>query len=98
VDELFRDFLGAAKGPCEKMDEVGLDTVVKAERRFLEGSRGREVEHLRWLETEFVERGRLGEKTGDVLIVRKGKDDKKAIVESASQKVWKDYAVDLSGS
>ncbi|KUJ08133.1 putative 3-hydroxyacyl-CoA dehydrogenase, partial [Mollisia scopiformis] len=71
IDELFRDFFGAKQGVCEKMDEIGLDTIAKVEGRFLdERERRNETDlwrgrgHLRWLEREFVEKGWLGEKSG----------------------------------
>lgn len=68
IDELFRDFFGAKQGICEKMDEIGLDTIAMVEKKFLDEKemrnetdlwRGRG--HLRWLEREFVEKGKLGE-------------------------------------
>ncbi|KAK3987606.1 hypothetical protein QBC44DRAFT_331225 [Cladorrhinum sp. PSN332] len=63
VDTLWRDFFHAEKGPCERMDEVGLDTIAMVEKGFLErkpelGS-GRAIE---WLETNYVKKGKLGEK------------------------------------
>jgi 3-hydroxyacyl-CoA dehydrogenase len=115
VDELFRDFFGAEKGICEKMDEVGLDTVVKVERKFLEDKETRdetrlwrEHKHLNWLEREFVEKGRLGDKSGGGLLARneevveqeKKKEEKKIQDlddELPAQKTWQIHAVDLSG-
>lgn len=68
LDALFRDFFHAEKGPCERMDEVGLDTVAIVEQHNLErdpslGS----APLLRWLRENYIEKGRLGEKTGDGL-------------------------------
>ncbi|PVH78331.1 3-hydroxyacyl-CoA dehydrogenase, partial [Cadophora sp. DSE1049] len=78
VDILFRDFFGAEKGPCEMMDEVGLDTVVRSERSRLPNMRegdgfwgARGEEYVEWLDREFVRRGKLGVKSGEGLIVRK---------------------------
>lgn len=73
VDELFRDFFGARQGPCEKMDEIGLDNIAKVERHYLADARvrGVGVEHLKWLEREFVEKDRLGNKTGEGLTTKK---------------------------
>jgi 3-hydroxyacyl-CoA dehydrogenase len=115
VDELFRDFFGAEKGICEKMDEIGLDTVAKVEMKFLEDKETRdetrlwrEHKHLNWLEREFVEKGRLGDKTGGGLLARdeevveqeKKKEEKKIQDlddEFPAQKSWQIHAVDLSG-
>jgi 3-hydroxyacyl-CoA dehydrogenase len=68
VDALFRDFFHAEKGPCERMDEVGLDIVARVEQHHLErrpelGSAG----HLAWLKVNYVQQGKLGEKSGDGL-------------------------------
>ncbi|KAL2173392.1 3-hydroxyacyl-CoA dehydrogenase [Thermothelomyces heterothallicus CBS 202.75] len=68
VDALFRDFFHAEKGPCERMDEVGLDTVARVEQHNLERAPGLGSEGvLRWLRDNYVDKGRLGEKTGDGL-------------------------------
>ncbi len=68
LDALFRDFFHAEKGPCERMDEVGLDTVRRVELHSLAArpqlASWRQVE---WLGREYVDRGLLGEKTGDGL-------------------------------
>ena len=110
IDELFKDFFGAEKGICGKMDEVGLDTVAKTERHFLAGEMGEEEEeedgeelrrvpeYLRWLEREFVEKGKLGEKRGEGLIVEKVPVVKgNSRHETPGQEVWKEHSVDLSG-
>lgn len=63
IDALWRDFFHAEKGPCERMDEVGLDTIAMVEKHNLErkpelGS-GRAVD---WLLRNYVKLGKLGEK------------------------------------
>ncbi|KAE9376466.1 NAD(P)-binding protein [Stipitochalara longipes BDJ] len=111
IDTLFRDFFSSPVGPCEMMDKVGLDTVAKTERHFLAEERGEEgegmgwelegrvPEYLGWLEREFVRKERLGEKSGEGLLVgREMKDGKgEKVKESPAQEVWQEHAVDLSG-
>lgn len=75
VDALFRDFFHAEKGPCERMDEIGLDTVARVEQHDLE--RRPELVSgpaLEWLKREYVEKGKLGEKSGDGLFTREERD------------------------
>ncbi|KAL2257318.1 hypothetical protein VTK26DRAFT_340 [Humicola hyalothermophila] len=68
VDALFRDFFHAEKGPCERMDEIGLDTVARVEQHNLERRPGLGSEKaLEWLRKEYVDVGKLGEKSGDGL-------------------------------
>jgi len=75
VDALFRDFFHAEKGPCERMDEVGLDTVVRVEQHDLERSPGLGSEgSLRWLRENYVDVGKLGEKSGDGLFTEEERD------------------------
>ena len=101
IDELFRDFFGADKGPCEKMDEIGLDTVAAVERHFLDADEwrkgGKGWSHLRWLENNYVEQGKLGNKVGEGLVARRKKEAKPANIDGAAKEVWKDHSVDLSG-
>lgn len=115
IDELFKDFFGAKRGVCEMMDRVGLDTVAKTEEHFLQtgvepGHEGWEemgsknVDYLEWLNTEYVEKGKLGEKSGAGLVVngkwKKGDEivfTSKAEQERAAKATWKEHAVDLSG-
>jgi 3-hydroxyacyl-CoA dehydrogenase len=110
VDELFKDFFGADKGICEKMDEVGLDTVAAVEKHFLEDKETRdemrlwrEKRHLDWLEREFIEKGKLGHKSGEGLLGRRKeeveqmKKEEDAIDDLPAQKTWQIHAVDLSG-
>ncbi|PMD63550.1 3-hydroxyacyl-CoA dehydrogenase [Hyaloscypha bicolor E] len=108
IDTLFTDFFGAQKGPCAMMDAVGLDTVAKTERHFLAEERGEEGEvlglelegrvpgYLAWLEAEFVERGRVGEKSGEGLLVGKGGEEKGEGKHKPGEEVWQEHAVDLS--
>ncbi|GAB1319169.1 3-hydroxybutyryl-CoA dehydrogenase [Madurella fahalii] len=75
VDALFRDFFHAEKGPCERMDEVGLDTVARVEHHNLERNPGLGSEAaLAWLRKNYVEKGNLGEKTGDGLFTEQERD------------------------
>lgn len=75
VDALFRDFFHAEKGPCERMDEVGLDTVARVEQHNLERKPGLGSENaLEWLKKNFVAQGKLGEKSGDGLFTGEERD------------------------
>jgi 3-hydroxyacyl-CoA dehydrogenase len=75
VDALFRDFFHAEKGPCERMDEVGLDTVASVEQHDLERQPGLGSEGaLRWLREKYVDVGKLGEKSGDGLFTGEERD------------------------
>ncbi|KAF9873773.1 3-hydroxyacyl-CoA dehydrogenase [Colletotrichum karsti] len=80
IDALFRDFFHAEKGPCERMDEVGLDTVWEVERnRVNMGAVNPErADYTDWLEDNYISRGRLGEKTGDGLY---SKDERRLLVQ-----------------
>lgn len=75
VDALFRDFFHAEKGPCERMDEVGLDTVARIEQHNLERNPGLGSEAaLAWLKHNYVAQDKLGEKTGDGLFTMEERD------------------------
>jgi 3-hydroxyacyl-CoA dehydrogenase len=75
VDALFRDFFHAEKGPCERMDEVGLDTVARVEQHNLERKPGLGSEDaLAWLKKNYVAAGKLGEKSGDGLFTSEERD------------------------
>jgi 3-hydroxyacyl-CoA dehydrogenase len=75
VDALFRDFFHAEKGPCERMDEVGLDTVARVEQHNLERRPGLGSETtLKWLRENYVGLGKLGEKSGDGLFTGEERD------------------------
>ncbi|KAL2267090.1 hypothetical protein VTJ83DRAFT_4367 [Remersonia thermophila] len=68
IDALFCDFFHAEKGPCERMDEVGLDTVHRVEQHNLEKdpSLGSE-KSMKWLHDNYIQSWKLGEKSGDGL-------------------------------
>lgn len=71
VDALFRDFFHAEKGPCERMDEVGLDVVEKVEMHALEKRPEPGKQHvLRWLREGYLAKGKLGEKSGEGLFTK----------------------------
>lgn len=75
IDALFRDFFHSEKGPCERMDEVGLDTVARVEQHNLERKPGLGSEKaLAWLRREYVDKGNLGEKSGDGLFTGEERD------------------------
>jgi 3-hydroxyacyl-CoA dehydrogenase len=110
IDTLFTDFFNADTGPCGMMDAVGLDTVAKTERHFIAEERGEEGEgmglelegkvpgYLAWLEQEYVSQGRLGEKTGEGLLVTMEVGEEAANKEKkVGEEVWQEHAVDLSG-
>ncbi|KAK0743668.1 hypothetical protein B0T18DRAFT_188393 [Schizothecium vesticola] len=83
VDALFRDFFHAEKGPCQRMDEVGLDTVAMVEMHALELRTGAKPEMaglrvVEWLRRRYVDQNRLGEKTGDGLFTKEERDELKA--------------------
>ncbi|KAK0643354.1 hypothetical protein B0T16DRAFT_437945 [Cercophora newfieldiana] len=80
VDALFRDFFHAEKGPCERMDEVGLDTVAKVEMHSLETQPELGKRHgVEWLKGEYVNRGKLGESSGDGLFTKEEREELKAM-------------------
>lgn len=75
VDALFRDFFHAEKGPCERMDEVGLDTVARVEHHNLERNPGLKSQAaLSWLKKNYVDEEKLGEKSGDGLFTAEQRD------------------------
>lgn len=81
IDALFRDFFHAEKGPCERMDEVGLDIVANVEEHYIEkrpeiAKSGEKP--LEWLKKTYVDRGELGEKSGDGLYTLEEREALKA--------------------
>ncbi|KAJ5594772.1 uncharacterized protein N7459_000980 [Penicillium hispanicum] len=67
IDDMFKSWFKAAKGPCEMMDTVGLDTVYNIEvvygQELNVDPRARD-----WLKATFVDKGNLGAKTGKGLL------------------------------
>ncbi|KAK0619991.1 hypothetical protein B0T14DRAFT_546050 [Immersiella caudata] len=80
VDALYRDFFHAEKGPCERMDEVGLDTVVRVETHSMDKQPELGKRHaVAWLRGEYVNRGKLGESSGDELFTKEEREEPKAM-------------------
>ncbi|KAK4199936.1 putative mitochondrial precursor of Hydroxyacyl-coenzyme A dehydrogenase [Triangularia verruculosa] len=88
VDVLFRDFFHAEKGPCERMDEVGLDTVYNVAKHEAErkGNLGSD-EALKWLKQNYLDNGMKGEKTGHGLYTREQRQELK---EKHRLEKWKE--------
>ncbi|OAG02389.1 NAD(P)-binding protein, partial [Paraphaeosphaeria sporulosa] len=65
IDALWTDmFVRGQATPCRLMDQVGLDTVAFIEAHYV-AERGLDDEHtVRYLEREFIAKGRLGDKSG----------------------------------
>ncbi|OIW32807.1 NAD(P)-binding protein [Coniochaeta ligniaria NRRL 30616] len=77
VDALFRDFFHSEKGPCERMDEVGLDRVMEVEKMYVDERPGLGSDAVvEWLGKEYVSMGRVGEKgsSGDGLFTKEERD------------------------
>jgi len=82
IDALFRDFFHAEKGPCERMDEVGLDVVERVETHALEKKPEPGKQHvLRWLRENYLEQGKLGDKSGEGLFTKKEREGLKDLHE-----------------
>lgn len=64
IDILFKDWFAAERGPSEMMDQVGLDTVWNIEKNYVE-QRCLKHDSLDWLKREYVDKGRLGQKSGN---------------------------------
>ncbi|KAJ5561395.1 Dehydrogenase multihelical [Penicillium sp. DV-2018c] len=67
VDEMFRSFFEATKGPCQMMDTVGLDTVYNIEAVYTE-ARNLDTTAMDWLKKNYVDQGNLGAKGGKGLL------------------------------
>jgi 3-hydroxyacyl-CoA dehydrogenase len=67
IDALFKNFFHAEKGPCAKMDEVGLDTIAMIESHYLEARPEMSRVHLEWLMKGYVNGWALGDKTSSGL-------------------------------
>jgi 3-hydroxyacyl-CoA dehydrogenase len=63
IDKLFQIMFDTNRlGPCGQMDEVGLDTVAFIEDNYVQ-ERGIDPTARDWLQKNFVEKGKLGEKS-----------------------------------
>lgn len=93
VDALFRDFFHAEKGPCERMDEVGLDTIYRIEEHYLnmKGVSSDERKHLEWLERKYIAQGNLGEKSGDGLFTQEERNEHMARRKREKKKIVEEY-------
>ncbi|KAK5800086.1 hypothetical protein VI817_002298 [Penicillium citrinum] len=67
IDDMFKSWFKAEKGPCQMMDTVGLDTVYNIEvvygQQLGVNPRARE-----WLKATYVDQGNLGSKAGKGLL------------------------------
>jgi 3-hydroxyacyl-CoA dehydrogenase len=64
IDILFKDWFASQRGPSEMMDEVGLDTVYNIEKNYVQ-QRDLKTDTLDWLKKEYVDKKKLGQKTGN---------------------------------
>ncbi|KAI1748292.1 3-hydroxyacyl-CoA dehydrogenase [Xylaria castorea] len=63
IDAIWIEQYTAKKiGPCSLMDYVGLDTVEHIEEHYIK-ERNLPVYHLEWLQKNFIEKGKLGNKS-----------------------------------
>ncbi|KAJ5494079.1 Dehydrogenase multihelical [Penicillium fimorum] len=67
IDEMFRGWFKAEKGPCQMMDTVGLDTVYNIEAVYTQ-QRGLDTTAMDWLKENYVDKGNLGTKRGKGLL------------------------------
>lgn len=67
IDELFTSNFGARIGICQLMDQVGLDTVYNIEKHYVE-ERHLDGYTLDWLKENYLDQGKLGNKTGGGLL------------------------------
>lgn len=67
VDEMFKGWFKAAKGPCQMMDTVGLDTVYNIEVVYTQ-QRDLDTTARDWLKETYVDKGNLGAKAGRGLL------------------------------
>ncbi|OQE41300.1 hypothetical protein PENCOP_c005G07572 [Penicillium coprophilum] len=67
IDEMFRSWFKAEKGPCLMMDTVGLDTVYNIEAVYTQ-QRGLDTTAMNWLKENYVDKGNLGAKHGKGLL------------------------------
>ncbi|KAJ5493219.1 hypothetical protein N7539_001965 [Penicillium diatomitis] len=67
IDEMFKSWFQANKGPCQMMDMVGLDTVYNIETVYSQELHT-DPRPKDWLKTAYVDKGNLGAKTGKGLL------------------------------
>ncbi|KXG48926.1 Dehydrogenase, multihelical [Penicillium griseofulvum] len=67
IDDMFKSWFKAEKGPCLMMDTVGLDTVYNIETVYTE-QRGLDTTVVDWLKENYVDKGNLGAKGGTGLL------------------------------
>ncbi|KAJ5749012.1 uncharacterized protein N7511_010708 [Penicillium nucicola] len=67
IDEMFKGWFKATKGPCQMMDTVGLDTVYNIEVIYVQ-QRGLDPTAKDWLKENYVDKGNLGAKSGKGLL------------------------------
>lgn len=63
VDAMFKNCLGSAIGPCQLMDQVGLDTVYNIESHYV-AERGIDATPMEWLKANYLDKNWLGRKSG----------------------------------
>lgn len=67
IEMLFNSWFGVSEGPCALMDKVGLDTVYNIESHYI-ADRGLDSRHNEWLKKNYLDKDRLGEKSGKGLL------------------------------
>ncbi|KAJ5104140.1 Dehydrogenase multihelical [Penicillium argentinense] len=67
IDDMFKSWFKADKGPCQMMDTVGLDTVYNIEVVY-EQQRGVSPRAKDWLKAAYIDKGNLGAKAGEGLL------------------------------
>jgi 3-hydroxyacyl-CoA dehydrogenase len=70
IDTMFVATFGANTGLCQLMDKVGLDTVYNIEKHYVEERHISSVP-LDYLKANYVDKGKLGNKSGGGLLTRK---------------------------
>jgi 3-hydroxyacyl-CoA dehydrogenase len=63
IDEMFKSWFKADKGPCQTMDTVRLDTVYNIDVVY-EQQLGTNPRAKDWLKATYVDKGNLGAKAG----------------------------------
>ncbi|KAF7594644.1 hypothetical protein BBP40_008734 [Aspergillus hancockii] len=63
IDKLWVEMFTNAPGPCAMMDKVGLDTVASIEDNYVEERGLDPALTTRWLRHNYIEQGKLGNKT-----------------------------------